>query len=542
MGQGSTISVGDVTIEGGSIGLHYEGHQQAQIKNFKFSGNNQGIVVDGGNTIQVFGCTFDTVTSPVVISSGGPWISMVDITSTNSGTFLTSKIGWPNFMIENLSNDNTEDDTVKVDGKTKLGPKSKVNTFIYGNTYGANPVYQDNPSEQIISRPANLAPGGKFPISSAPVYADKTAADFINLKDASQNGGNTVHGDGDKDDTQALQAAIQTAATKGKIAFLPFGIYKVTDTLYIPPGTELVGEAWSTISGYGDAFGDESKPTPVVMVGKEGETGTAHIQDMRFTVGQQSPGAIIVQVNMAGSTPGDVAIYNSLVTIGGTRDTEISCEIEDNCAVAYLGVHLSATSSAYIDNMWSWVADHATDNSTKGTRTAAKGGMLVEATKGTWIVGLGSEHYWLYQLSYHNAKNVFTSFFQSETNYNQNADATPPPAPFTPTEADADFSWCSGDDGTCYMGPAQYWSTGNENIYHYAAGSWNFFNGEQASMNVISTSVKNLRLHGITTHQAAKSLRLPDGTRFGAGEDDGFGGSWGTLIADYPSMAANSTA
>lgn len=92
---------------------------------------------------------------------------------------------------------------------------------------------------------------------------------------------------------------------------------------------------------------------------------------------------------MAGNNPGDVAIHNSLITVGGTRDTELSCTSESNCRASYIGLHLTSTSSAYIDNFWSWLADHASDESGKQPRTAGKGGVLVEATKGTWLSGLG---------------------------------------------------------------------------------------------------------------------------------------------------------
>jgi hypothetical protein len=543
LGQGSTISVSDTRFEFGRVGFHYSGSQQAQLKNLVFDSNTYGIRIDGGSTISVFAPSFTTVGFPITLDSGNPWLSIFDAKSTNSGQFFTSNVGFPNFMIENLSNDNTNVNNVVVGGAVKIGPKNHVGTYIYGNTYGANPIYQTSPAEHTVTRPTNIAPGGSYPISTAPQYADKTINDVINLKDVNQNGGFTIHGDGTSDETAGLNGAIQHAVSQGKLAFLPYGIYRVTDTIYIPSGTELIGEAWSTISGYGANFQDESNPRPIVKVGNAGETGTAHIQDMRFTVGQQLPGAIIVQVNMAGNNPADVAIYNSLLTVGGTRDTELSCGSETSCRASYLGLHLSSTSSAYIDNFWAWVADHASDNSGKGTRTAGKGGVLVEATKGTWLVGLGSEHFWLYQLAYHNAANVLTSFFQSETNYNQNPlKSVYPPAPFTPTAADPDFTWCGSTNAACRMGIAQYFGTGNKNIFHYGAGSWNFNSNNQEAMNVIHNTVSDLQLHGVCALSTSGAIRLPDGTEFGNGSNDGFGGSWQTLVADYPLMAQNSPA
>lgn len=73
------------------------------------------------------------------------------------------------------------------------------------------------------------------------------------------------------------------------------------------------------------------------------------------------------------------------------------------------------------------------------------------------------------------------------------------------------------------------------NSYQYAAGSWNFDGGDQASMNVINKSPSGLHLYGLTDHGAHYIMRLPDGTRFGDGSNDHFGGSWGTLVAKYTS-------
>lgn len=41
-----------------------------------------------------------------------------------------------------------------------------------------------------------------------------------------------------------------------KIIFFDAGVYLVTNTITIPAGTQIVGEAWSTILGTGSAFAD----------------------------------------------------------------------------------------------------------------------------------------------------------------------------------------------------------------------------------------------------------------------------------------------
>jgi hypothetical protein len=567
MGQGSALSVADTKFVNGSIGIHYAGLQQATLKNMRFEDCVTGIQIDNGFTINIFAPTFTNIANPIVLNAGDPWVSVIDAISMSSGPFFRSNVASPNFMIENVQKDTSDTPMVIIGSTTRLEGTSFVETYVVGNTYGANPIYQSDPQPRNTLRPALLAPTGRYPVITAPQYVDFTADDTINLKDTAQNGGNSLFGDGWHDDSDALQCALDTAAAADKIAYLPYGIYRVQKTITIPDGTRLVGNAWSTISGYGPYFSDESNPRPIVQVGAPDSTGHAVIQDIRFTVGQALPGAIVLQINMAGAQPGDVAVFNSLITIGGTRDTEMSCSSEATCRGAYIGLHLSPSSSAYIENFWSWLADHQADNAWGSkTRVAAKHGILVEATKGTWLVGIASEHFWLTNLFFHNAENVFTSLFQSETNYNQGATApVRTPSPFTPTSIDPDFSWCDADptadttagpdqatdsdsdlDSTtsppttptvknpnCGMTIAQY-IDGGSNLFSYGSASWNFYAGSQETLNFIGENVPtNTHLYGLCDHLATWIMGfVGDGKRVGQGKVDGFAGSWGTLVAE----------
>lgn len=58
-----------------------------------------------------------------------------------------------------------------------------------------------------------------------------------------------VKGDGVTDDSSALNAILAENAARGKISYFPYGVYIVRDTLYVPPGSRIVGEAWAVISG-----------------------------------------------------------------------------------------------------------------------------------------------------------------------------------------------------------------------------------------------------------------------------------------------------
>lgn len=482
LGRGSTLGLADVRIERGMYGIHHDGHQQALYKSIYFFQNTVGFWISGGHTATLIAPTFDTVGTGVLATGGSPFIGVIDGKSINSGTTVRATQSGPSLLVENLTHDTNSDIVQFPENPHMLTARPHVDTFTYANTVGGNPIYGTVTTQN--RRPAVLVPGGNYPAIPAPNYADKTVDDFINVKDPSQNGGRQVYGDNSRDEADTLNQILAMAAQDNKIAYFPFGKYRVESTLFIPPGSRIVGEGWATITGGGDFFTHENDPKPIISVGCEGDVGVAQIQDMRFTVNDVLPGAILVQFNMAGNQPGDVALWNSLVTIGGTRgadDLGHKCyDASNECKAAFLGIHMTKDSSAYVENVWNWVADHFTEAQNMGTHIAGKGGVLVESTKGTWFHALGSEHWWLYQLNFNRAENVMVSMLQSETNYDQ-GDHVPqtPPAPWKPDTGrwnDPNFSHCHNDDTRCRMGFANY-ITGGANIYHYTSASWVFYSG-----------------------------------------------------------------
>ena len=63
-------------------------------------------------------------------------------------------------------------------------------------------------------------------------------------------------GDGRSDDTKALQAFFSRVGPSGEIIFADAGNYIISDTVLIPPGTRIVGEAWTQFVGFGIKFKD----------------------------------------------------------------------------------------------------------------------------------------------------------------------------------------------------------------------------------------------------------------------------------------------
>jgi glucan 1,3-beta-glucosidase len=100
--------------------------------------------------------------------------------------------------------------------------------------------------------------------------------------------------------------------------FFPKATYGLADTLVIPPGSRLVGEAWSTFAPISSVWSDANNPRPVVQVGKPGDVGVAQMTDFLFTTGANNAGAVLLKVHMAGAKPGDARFCNVHFVVGAS--------------------------------------------------------------------------------------------------------------------------------------------------------------------------------------------------------------------------------
>jgi hypothetical protein len=364
-------------------------------------------------------------------------------------------------------------------------------------------------------------------------YADKSATDFIHLKDQG------AKGDGSTDDTAAVQNAFNKYADGSKIIYVDAGTYIIKDTITIPKDVKLVGETWSQFAANGAKFADATKPAVMFKVGNEGDVGTVEIQDLLLTSKGSTPGLVLMEWNVAARTTGSAALWDVHVRLGGAAGTELtptdcppikSGTNPAKCQVASMLLHVTKKASGYFDNMWLWVADHMIDdpllndplNNMEQLSVYSARGALIESQKATWLYGTASEHNVFYQYNFFGAKNIFTTMVQTESPYFQ---PTPkPPAPFTNAvgtfSGDPNYACKGGDADGC----DQAWAVmmkDCQNIHISAAGTYSWFSTYtqqcidphtcQKALWLMDRNYNNNRIQNIIAIGSKNMIVTPDG-------------------------------
>ena len=265
--------------------------------------NNCSIGLDMTNIDSTTG--LQTVSSVTFIDSS---INNTPIGIASAHTSDTQPPTAGSLIIENVSFTNVDTLVLLPDDTVASGTLSRntisVAGFGVGHTYvltsptatiGPINFEADIPS---FSTPASLLQSdGKYYERSKPQYAAEPLQVFYSVRNAG------AKGDGVTDDTAALQHVIDLAAFLHKIIFFDFGVYKITRTLRIPPGSKIVGEAYAVIMSSGKFFANTRRPQPVVQLGRPGDKGSIEWSDMVISTQGSQSGAILIEINID-SPPG----------------------------------------------------------------------------------------------------------------------------------------------------------------------------------------------------------------------------------------------
>ncbi|KAF2688804.1 glycoside hydrolase family 55 protein [Lentithecium fluviatile CBS 122367] len=512
--EGSGGFMTDLVFNGGLNGFNV-GNQQFTTRNLTF--NN---CVTAINQLWDWGWTYKSISINNCqvgfnISAGGPQavnvgsITLFDSSIKNTPVGIVSARtadSFPNsagaIYLENVDLENVETAVAGVNGTILAGSSgaSKITAWADGHRYlPEGPVDAQGPIDA-TKRPSNLLDAqGKYYERSKPQYGEVPLDQFLSARDLG------AKGDGTTDDTEALNNVILQAKTEGKILYIDAGFYMVTKTIYIPPGSKIVGEALaSVILSSGEFFNDIDNPQPVVQVGKKGEQGCLEWSDMFVSTQGTQAGAILIEYNLF-STEEPAGLWDVHARIGGfagsglqneqcpkTPNVKVTEEnLNKDCLAAYLTMHVTKwASNLYMENNWFWVADHDLDdtlnNNTQITIYAGRG-LLVESIQGRmWLYGTAVEHHVKYEYQFVDTRDVFMGQIQTETAYYQpNPDAT---IPFPEDKERFDPVFTPSNSTTNTTAPsvnnADGWALRilrSSSIHTYGAGLYSFFNNYNTS-------------------------------------------------------------
>lgn len=351
---------------------------------------------DWGWTYQ--GLKLSNCSTAISINNGGVGaqqvgsVNILDSAIQDSSTFVTT--AWESsastsgsLILENIALDNVPVAVKGPSGTVLAGGTTTIGAWGQGHKYTPGGPANFQGAFSAPNRPNALLASGssRYYTKTKPQYEASPTSSFLSVRTAG------AKGDGSTDDTTAIQSALSRAASDGQIVFFDQGTYKVTRTLYFPPGSRIVGEAYPVIMASGSTWSDISKPVPVIQVGKSGESGSIEWSDMIVSTQGSAPGAVLIEWNLAANSGS--GMWDVHTRIGGFTGSQqqvaqcpTSAAVSAACEVAYMSMHITKTASdVYLENVWLWTADHDLDNADDTRISVYSGrGLLVEG-KNIWL-------------------------------------------------------------------------------------------------------------------------------------------------------------
>lgn len=389
----------DVTTVGGAYGFNV-GNQQFTMRGLQISDAVVGInqIWNWGWTYQ--GLAISNCSTAISITNGGKGKQSVgslvvfDSTIENSAVFVDTVYTSSTFTngslwLENIKLNNV-DRAVSDNGNTVLagsGGETTINGWGQGHSYTPNGPNEFQGALTPATRPSALLASGtsNYYTQSKPQYAASPVASFLSVRSAG------AKGDGKTDDTAALRAALQSAAASNQILYIDQGTYLVSDTLVVPAGSRIVGEAYPVLMASGSKFANMNDPTVFVQIGNPGEAGSIQWSDTIVSTTGSTPGVILIQWNLAASEGS--GLWDVHTRIGGFDGSNLqvaqcptTAAVSASCQAAYMSFWVpSHAKNVYLENVWLWTADHDLDDPSSTQISVYTGrGFLVEGSN-IWL-------------------------------------------------------------------------------------------------------------------------------------------------------------
>ncbi|PRP77587.1 hypothetical protein PROFUN_00448 [Planoprotostelium fungivorum] len=499
--SGSASYFGDVTVSGGDTGVII-GNQQFNIKGLTIRNTRVALRILWGwgwvfHQLSVYNSTRGldisgmngqqpSVSSMAVVDSQFDQVTEAIVTVAGHGTADVT------LTLDHVKFHRVDRAVVDTAGTVLLSGSMEtltIDIFLTGRIYNSpTQGFDYRGLTKRMERPTTLTDKNDlYIVRPRPQYEGANLDDVIDVRAMG------ARGDGNQDDTAALQLAIDSAGCR--IVFLPAGTYRLTRTLFVPAGTRMVGEAWSQLMAHGPSFSDPAHPEPMIQVGLPGDVGSVELSELMFTAAGPAQGAILVQWNIRDSpnSPASAGMWDCHFRIGGAVGTYQQIEqcpasaanVIPECLGVFMMMHVTASASIYMENVWGWTADRDMDSPGQPHISVYNGrGLLMESRQASWLYGTSFEHSINFQYNFYNASNIFVSMLQTETPYYQ-PNVPAPLNSFLGTHySDPDFSNCQSK--TCMMSQALR-IFNSEDIIISGANMYSFFNGyDQACLSTSS--------------------------------------------------------
>jgi len=451
MDNGSANLLEDLIFNGGGVGF-FAGNQQFTCRNLTFNNcetaifqnwnwvfTYKGITVNGGGigldmsqgqdvpatgSIIVQDSTFNNVEVGVVTSFS------TNSTPTSAGTLVLDNVNFPN-----------TDPAIQFPNETVILPgNQRIGSFLQGRVYSVYEAEEDINGLMCYQPTANFSRvqqlAGVPPKSASLLRSDGSIWDrsrpqykgvpVANFKSAIDYG---CKGDGYTDDTACVQSFLNSIDGTNNIAYFDHGAYLIRNTVQVPNNIRIQGEIWPLfmIDGSSPVFQDPNAPIPAFRVGNPGDVGTTEMVEMVFETRGPAPGAIMMEWNLAGTSPTASGMWDVHWRVGGSNGTLLQSDkctkapnrahaANHTCIGAFMLLHITHSASLIMSNNWGWVSDHELDLADHNQIDIYNGrGVLIESQGPVWMYGTAFEHSTLYNYNVANAKEIYMGTIQSET-------------------------------------------------------------------------------------------------------------------------------
>lgn len=379
-GGGGTVE--NVTVVGGQFGIRITASQFLLRGSTVQNATQQGVTILAGQAVALL--DVDVVDTPVglyvhgaqaisVLDSRfrGHTSSAVEIQDASALVLERVNVSGTRWAVEGLLPTDNATQSVEVDSWFR-GP------FAYYN------------HTQLASDSGRLTPQRMQEITTLrrPTFGPT----IVSIRD---HGG---VGDGITDDTQALQSAIATAATiSGSAAvFLPFGWYRLTDTVRLTPTSTLVGEGLSHIFLAANSTGFNNPLTPkAVLATPDDADANITLADLMLFSAEGNTGAILLDWRC------------------GVRSAIFDVNFRIFHPVGEL-FHIAGNGGGLVDNMWGWTAGNNQSLRQHVSVDNHVGVNITGTSQPLWMLCTQFEHHTKVSYNIEHVSNAVFVFVQTE--------------------------------------------------------------------------------------------------------------------------------